>query len=69
MGAPNAYLARMTQYITVAPDDRVEARNGVMLSLLAQATDPSPEAAAAAYRAVMEGVVSSIGGSPDRSDA
>jgi methionyl aminopeptidase len=29
-GAPNAYLAPMTQYITVAPDDRIEARNGVI---------------------------------------
>lgn len=43
----------------------LQARNGVMLSLLAQAMDASPEAAAAAYRAVMEGVVGIIGGSPD----
>src|SRR5438270_7649974 len=28
--SPNAYLAAMTQYITVAADDRVEARNGVI---------------------------------------
>jgi methionyl aminopeptidase len=27
---PNAYLARMTQYITVEADERVEARNGVI---------------------------------------
>src|SRR5262245_55836285 len=27
---PNAYLGTMTQYITVAADDRVEARNGVI---------------------------------------
>src|SRR5205814_9343055 len=30
MTAANAYLSRMTQYITVAPDDRIEARNGVI---------------------------------------
>ena len=27
---PNAYLGSMTQYITVADDDRVEAKNGVI---------------------------------------
>ena len=30
MKAANAYLAAMTQYISVAADDRVEARNGVI---------------------------------------
>src|SRR5438477_2220504 len=30
MAAANAYLAAMTQYITVADPDRVEARNGVI---------------------------------------
>lgn len=43
----------------------LQARNGVVLSLLVQATDPSPPAAAAAYRAVMEGVGGIIGATPD----
>src|SRR4051794_32291495 len=30
MAAANAYLGRMTQYITVAPDDRLEPRNGII---------------------------------------
>src|SRR5205809_7633173 len=30
MAVANAYLDGMTQYITVAADDRVEARNGVI---------------------------------------
>jgi methionyl aminopeptidase len=30
IGRPIAYLEAMTQYITVAPDDRLEARNGVI---------------------------------------
>ena len=29
-GGPNAYLRAMTQYITVAADDRIEAKNGVI---------------------------------------
>ena len=43
----------------------LRARNGVVLSLLAQATDTSPAAMAAAYRAVMDGVVAIIGGAAD----
>src|SRR3982750_2748208 len=27
---PNAYLGSMTQYITVAPDDRLEPKNGII---------------------------------------
>jgi methionyl aminopeptidase len=30
LNAPNAYVAAMTQYMTVAPGDRVEPRNGVI---------------------------------------
>src|SRR6185369_11894563 len=30
MGLANAYLGPMTQYITVAPDDRAEAKNGII---------------------------------------
>jgi hypothetical protein len=43
----------------------LRARNGVVLSLLAQATDTAPAAAAAAYRAVMSGVIAIIGAAPD----
>jgi hypothetical protein len=41
------------------------ARNGVMLSLLAQAAGTETDGGAAAYRAVMEGVVDIIGSAPD----
>jgi methionyl aminopeptidase len=30
MAPPNAYLGGMTQYISVAPDDRLEARTGII---------------------------------------
>src|SRR4051794_33716929 len=30
MDAANAYLGGMTQYITVAPDDRAEAKSGII---------------------------------------
>src|SRR5437762_9024959 len=30
MASANAYLWDMTQYITVAPDDRAEAKNGII---------------------------------------
>ncbi len=43
----------------------LRARNGVIVSLLVQATDASPAAVAAAYRTAMEGVVGIIGATPD----
>ena len=42
----------------------LQSRNGVMLSMLAQALDPTPDGASAAYRAVMDGVVAIIGRAP-----
>ena len=43
----------------------LQSQNGVMLAMLAQALDATPEGAGAAYRAVMEGVVAIIGRAPD----
>lgn len=43
----------------------LQSQNGVMLALLAQALDATPEGAAAAYRAAMEGVVAILGRDPE----